>query len=170
MNMDKETSLTVTKGSCIPLTTYQKSDDSVLDINYFGITLGMMNMTVFDVPKACMNAVHVSPVSIYGFVKYLLACRKHLVDRIISLRVEVSAHKIVWPRHYFIPVCGSREESGRSCICVLRYRLSLCFYNFLFLELWYLFVFHFATGVIKHTHTHTIFSWREINRCTCHPY
>jgi len=89
MNMGKKTSFTVTKGSCIPLAMFQKSDDSILFTNYFGITLGIMNMTVFDVPKACMNPVHVSPVSIYGFVKYLLACRN-----IISLRVEVSAHKI----------------------------------------------------------------------------
>ena len=59
MNMGKETSLTVTKGSCIPLTTYQKGQNYVLSINYFGITLGIRNMTVFDVPKACMNSVHV---------------------------------------------------------------------------------------------------------------
>ena len=57
--MGKETSLTVTKGSCIPLTTYQKGQNYVLSINYFGITLGIRNMTVFDVPKACMNSVHV---------------------------------------------------------------------------------------------------------------
>ena len=59
MNMGKETSLTVTKESCIPLTTYQKGQNYVLGINYFGITLGIRNMTVFDVPKACMNSVHV---------------------------------------------------------------------------------------------------------------
>jgi hypothetical protein len=70
-----ETSFTVTKGSCIPLTIFQKNDDSILVTNYFGITLGIMNMTVFDVPKACMNPIHVSPVCIYGFMKYLLACR-----------------------------------------------------------------------------------------------
>ena len=74
-DMGKETSVTVTKGSCIPLMMFQKSDDSILVNNYFGTTLGIMNMTVFDVPKACMNPVHVSPVSIYGFMKYLLACR-----------------------------------------------------------------------------------------------
>ena len=62
INMGKETYLTVTKGSCIPLMTYQKGQNSVLDINYFGITLGIMNMTVFDVPKACMRAVQVSPI------------------------------------------------------------------------------------------------------------
>ena len=62
INMGKETYLTVTKGSCILLMTYQKGQNSVLDINYFGITLGIMNMTVFDVHKACMRAVQVSPI------------------------------------------------------------------------------------------------------------
>jgi hypothetical protein len=66
MNMGKDTSLTVTKGSCIPLTTYQKGEAETVDINYFGITLGIMNMTIFDVPKACMHPVHVSSVSIYN--------------------------------------------------------------------------------------------------------
>jgi len=66
MNMRKDTSLTVTKRSCIPLTTYQKSEAEILDINYFGITLGIMNMTIFDVPKACMHPVQVSSVSIYN--------------------------------------------------------------------------------------------------------
>lgn len=59
MDIGKETSLTVTKGSCIPLMTYTKGQNYVLDKNYFGITLGIRNMTVFDVPKACVNPVHV---------------------------------------------------------------------------------------------------------------
>jgi hypothetical protein len=62
----KETEFTLTKEACIPVTAYQKTDDSVLDLNYFGITPGIRNMTIFDVPKPCMHPVQVSPVSIYN--------------------------------------------------------------------------------------------------------
>ena len=59
-------------------------------------------MTVFDVPKACIRAVQVSPVSKNKFVKYLLACRQHKDDYIIALR---GFHKTASPATFYCSAC-----------------------------------------------------------------
>ncbi|XP_063396847.1 uncharacterized protein LOC134681243 [Mytilus trossulus] len=52
----KKTDITVLQGSCIPVSAYQKSGQTVTFINYLGITAGISNATIFDIPKPCKNA------------------------------------------------------------------------------------------------------------------
>jgi hypothetical protein len=42
--------LTVTKESCIPVTAFQKSNDLCIDINYMGISIGIADMAIFNIP------------------------------------------------------------------------------------------------------------------------
>ena len=53
-----------------------------------------------------------------------------LHGRIISLRGQVWVHKTSLTQSLFIEVYVPREESERTCICVLGYRfgLFLCFF------------------------------------------
>ena len=48
----------------------------------------------------------------------LLACGKHLHDRLISLSIEVWVHKTSLTPPLFIEVPVPIQESERSCICV----------------------------------------------------
>ena len=67
----------------------------------------------------------------YVRVDILLTCWKHLYDRIISLRGEVSVHITSLTPSLFIEVPVPSLESDRSCICVLGV-LILIFYLALF--------------------------------------
>ena len=57
--------------------------------------------------------------SLYVSVGILITCGKHLYDYIISLRGQVWAHKISLTPPLLIEVPVPRQESERSCICVL---------------------------------------------------
>ena len=61
----------------------------------------------------------------YERVDILLPNGKHLHDRIISVREEVWAHKTSLTSLLFIEVHVPSQESVRSFLCVLRYRISL---------------------------------------------
>jgi len=50
----KMADLTVTKESCIPVTAFQKSNDVFIDINYMGISLGIADMSIFNIPIPCL--------------------------------------------------------------------------------------------------------------------
>ncbi|CAC5408692.1 unnamed protein product [Mytilus coruscus] len=52
----KKIDITVLQGSCIPVSAYQKLGESITFINYLGITAGISNATIFDIPKPCKNA------------------------------------------------------------------------------------------------------------------
>ena len=60
---------------------------------------------------------------LYARVDILLACGKHLHDRIISLREDVWSTKLIWPRHFLLKFL-------KSCIYVLYDIDSACFYDF----------------------------------------
>jgi hypothetical protein len=52
-------------------------------------------------------------------VSILLACRKHLYDRLNSLTGDIWAHKTSLIPPLFIEVLVPSQKSKRSCICVL---------------------------------------------------
>ena len=52
-------------------------------------------------------------------VSILLACRKHLYDRLNSLTGDIWAHKTSLIPPLFIEVLVLSQKSKRSCICVL---------------------------------------------------
>ena len=55
----------------------------------------------------------------YASVENLLTCRKHLHNRIISLRGEVWAHKASLKPPLYIGLPVPCQEGERLCICVL---------------------------------------------------
>jgi hypothetical protein len=50
----KMADLTVTKESCIPVAAFQKSNDLFIDINYMGISTGIADITIFNIPIPCL--------------------------------------------------------------------------------------------------------------------
>jgi len=60
-------------------------------------------------------------IQLYDRVGILFTCEKHLHDRIISLRVEVGAHKISLTQSlFFLLKCPyqARKESCHAYVCV----------------------------------------------------
>jgi len=81
-------------------------------------------------------------------VGILVIRRKHLHDRIISLRGEVWVHQISLTPPLFIEVPISRQECRPSCICVLGLfiwplSMVLIFEFGIVLTVWYFLVSHF---------------------------
>jgi len=56
---------------------------------------------------------------LYVVVVILLTCVKHLQDRIISLRGDVWVHKTSLTPPFVLEVPVPRQESEKSCLCVL---------------------------------------------------
>ena len=54
---------TVTRNECAIMTRRAESKDSIADREFRGLTLGIKDMSVFDVPKACQNGTSTSPIS-----------------------------------------------------------------------------------------------------------
>lgn len=50
----KMADLTVTKEACIPVAAFQKSNDLFIDINYMGISPGIVDETIFNEPILCL--------------------------------------------------------------------------------------------------------------------
>jgi hypothetical protein len=50
----KMADLTVTNESCIPVAAFQKSNDLFIDINYMGISTGIADMAIFNIPIPCL--------------------------------------------------------------------------------------------------------------------
>jgi len=51
---DMMTDLTVAKESCIPVTSFQKSNDLVFDTNNMNISLGIADTVIFNIPTPCL--------------------------------------------------------------------------------------------------------------------
>ncbi|CAC5402989.1 unnamed protein product [Mytilus coruscus] len=59
----KKMELSVNKGSCLPVGQHQQITNGFADIGFMGITEGIKDPSVFDIPPECNNAGTVSPVS-----------------------------------------------------------------------------------------------------------
>lgn len=57
------TAISVTKNECAPMTQRRESKAGITDVEFRGVTLGIKDMSVFDVPKACQNGTSTSPFS-----------------------------------------------------------------------------------------------------------
>ena len=67
---------------------------------------------------------------LYVGVVILLTYVMHLHDRIISLKGEVRVQRMKLTPPLFIEVYIPRQDSERSCMCVLSYRFLLHFLRF----------------------------------------
>ena len=56
-------SVTVTKNECAIMTERTEIKEGITDVEFRGLTLGIKDMSVFDVPKACQNGTSTSPFS-----------------------------------------------------------------------------------------------------------
>jgi len=96
-------------------------------VQYFAITEVHMSsksiivkLIMYKFQDYCIlynNAV----IQLYDRVGILFTCEKHLHDRIISLRVEVGAHKISLTQSlFFLLKCPyqARKESCHAYVCV----------------------------------------------------
>lgn len=57
------TTISVTKNECAPMTQRSETKDGITDIELRGLTFGIKDMSVFDVPKACQNGTSLLPSS-----------------------------------------------------------------------------------------------------------
>ena len=55
------TTLAVTKDGCVPMAEHMTMKTGILDIGFMGLTLGIKDMSVFNIPKGCQNAATVHP-------------------------------------------------------------------------------------------------------------
>ena len=63
MDGGMQSTLSVTKDGCVPMAEHMKMSTGILDIGFMGLTLGIKDMSVFDIPKGCQNAATVHPYS-----------------------------------------------------------------------------------------------------------
>ena len=77
---------------------------------------------------------------VYMRVGILLTCRKHLHDRIISLKGEECAHNISLTRHLLLNMSVPSQESELPFICVLGVSIFLLDIG-PFLVVWYFLFF-----------------------------
>ena len=73
------TAISVTKNECAPMTQRRESKAGITDVEFRGVTLGIKDMSVFDVPKACQNGTSTSPfsgVSLQLFRSEIAICNK----------------------------------------------------------------------------------------------
>ena len=63
MDGSMQSTLSVTKDGCVPMAEHLKMSTGILDIGFMGLTLGIKDMSVFDIPKGCQNAATVHPYS-----------------------------------------------------------------------------------------------------------
>jgi hypothetical protein len=72
-------SVTVTKNECAIMTERTEIKEGITDVEFRGLTLGIKDMSVFDVPKACQNGTSTSPfsrVSLQLFRSEIATCSK----------------------------------------------------------------------------------------------
>ena len=79
----------------------------------------------------------------------LFICGKHLYNRMISLRVEVWAHKTNFIPPLFIEMPEPNQQSERTCICASVDFSSFCDFDHLTFELWYFLFFILVVINIK---------------------
>jgi hypothetical protein len=61
-----------TRNECAIMTRRAEFKDSIADREFRGLTLGIKDMSVFDVPKACQNGTSTSPISYTSMSTLLL--------------------------------------------------------------------------------------------------
>ena len=65
MNDSSLIELSVLKDGCVPVTEYVAANGTVGEISYTGVTPGIRDMSVFDVPNSCQKVspdLHVSQI------------------------------------------------------------------------------------------------------------
>jgi len=63
MDGGMQATMSVTKDGCVPMGYHIKTNTGILDIGFMGLTIGIKDMSVFDIPKGCQNAATVHPYS-----------------------------------------------------------------------------------------------------------
>ena len=55
--------LSVTKEGCVPVAQHMMSNDGITDASFVGITLGIKDISIFNVPTYCQNVAPDTQVS-----------------------------------------------------------------------------------------------------------